>query len=103
MAGKARGGNYDMKIYHVLIFQREEKEGRTLFTAALAENHNVAVHKVVESDVRIEKNKIQFILALDSEQIQNHIEEIQKLVAAGKELAKKHSAMLINDTLKTTN
>lgn len=92
-----------MKIYHVLIFQKEEKEGRTLFTAALAENHNVAAHKVIESDARVEKNKIEFMLVLDSEQMQGHVEEIQKLIAAGKELAEKHSAMLINDTLKTTN
>jgi len=92
-----------MTLYHVLIFQKEETEGRTLFTAALAENHNVAAHKVIESDVRVEKNKIEFMLVLDSEQVQDHLEEIQKLIEAGKELVRKHSSMLVNDTLKTTN
>lgn len=92
-----------MKIYHVLIFQRGDTEGKTLFTAALAENHNVAAHKVIMSDVRVERNKIEFLLVLDSEQIQGHVEEIQKLINAGKELVKKHSSMLVNDTLKTAN
>ena len=92
-----------MTIYHVLIFQRGETEGKTLYTAALADNHNVAAHKVVTSDARVERDKIEFMIVLDSEQIKSHLEEIHKLINAGKELARKHSSMLVNDTLKTTN
>lgn len=92
-----------MKIYHVLVFQRGETEGKTLFTAAIAENYNVAAHKVLTSDARIERDKIEFMMVLNSEQVQNHLEEIQKLIGAGKELEERYSSMLINDTLKTAN
>lgn len=92
-----------MKLYHVIMFQRGKTEGRTLFTAAIAENHNVAIHQVMTADARVKRDKIEYAMVLDSEQMQSHLIEVKKLIEAGKELVKKHSAMLINDTLKTTN
>lgn len=92
-----------MKLYHVIMFQRGETEGRTLFTAAIAENHNAAIHQVMLADARIKRDKIEYAMVLNSEQMRSHLVEVKKLIEAGKELVKKHSAMLTGDTLKTAN
>ena len=86
-----------MKVYHVLIFQKGETEGKTLFTAAIAENHNVAGHRVITEDKRVERDKIEFVMVLDNEGIESHLEEINKLIKAGKTLAANHSSLLMGD------
>ena len=86
-----------MKVFHVLIFQKGETEGKTLFTAAIAENHNIAAHKVITEDKRVERDKIEFVMVLDDEGIKGHLEEVGKLIKVGKTLAANHSSLLMGD------
>lgn len=92
-----------MEIFHMITFTEDEEGGRTFFTVAIAENHNVAARKILTSDIRIDRSKVKYVMILDNEQVQGHLEEVQRMIENGKLLTSKHSSMLVNDTMKETN